>query len=193
MLVICSVTDTLSTPILYGTTFDRMSGSFNYSQIIASIVGIGVLAARFIVSSEVLGLHKFLSPRWFEPSTSCMSDKRCTTSNWITIYCCRETGFYVCHTMWCVYRHGDFCFKSHPWRLGNVQLIPYPRGLQQNKRQEWESNHCTSASTGSKVKLTSPRLPYLTLQHNQVILCLPFINAINDNLTDNKTHVPHIN
>ena len=36
--------------------------------------------------------------------------------------------------------HGSSCFKSHPRRLGNVQLIPYPRGLQQNKRWEWESN-----------------------------------------------------
>ena len=36
----------------------------------------------------------------------------------------------------------------------NVQLIPYPRGLQQNKCREWESNLCPSASTGSQVQLT---------------------------------------
>ena len=54
------------------------------------------------------------------------------------------------------HRHGAFCFKSNPRRLGNVQLIPYPRGLQQNKRQGWESNFCPSASTGSQVQLTTP-------------------------------------
>ena len=33
-----------------------------------------------------------------------------------------------------MHRHRTSSFKSHPRRLGNVQLIPYPRGLQQNKR-----------------------------------------------------------
>ena len=46
--------------------------------------------------------------------------------------------------------------------IGNVQLIPYPRGLQQNKRWEWKSNLCPSASTGSQVQLNTPRLPRLT-------------------------------
>ena len=31
------------------------------------------------------------------------------------------------------------CFKSHPRRLDNIQLIPYTRGLQQNKRWECET------------------------------------------------------
>ena len=63
----------------YGTTFDGMSGSFNSSQINAFVVGIGVLGPRFIVSSEILGLHKMLPPRGFEPGTSRMPGKRCTT------------------------------------------------------------------------------------------------------------------
>ena len=65
MLVICSVTDSLNTNY-YRTTFGGMPGSFNFSQINAYIVGIGVLGPQFIVSSEVLGLHKMLSPRGFE-------------------------------------------------------------------------------------------------------------------------------
>ena len=71
-----------------------------------------------------------------------------------------EMGFYV----WvvCMHRHGTSCFKSHPRRLGNIQSIPYPRGLQQNKYREWESNLCPSASTGSQVQLTTPRLLHLT-------------------------------
>ena len=35
-------------------------------------------------------------------------------------------------------------FKSHLRRLGNVQLIHYPKGLQQNKSREWESNLCAT-------------------------------------------------
>ena len=42
-----------------------------------------------------------------------------------------------------------------------VQLIPYPRGFQQNKRREWESNLCPSASIGSQVKLATPWLLHL--------------------------------
>ena len=35
--------------------------------------------------------------------------------------------------------HVTSCFKSHPIEktIGNIQLILYPRGLQQNKRREW--------------------------------------------------------
>ena len=47
---------------------------------------------------------------------------------------------------------------SHLRRLHNVQLIPYPRGLQQNECMKWESNLCPNASTGSQVQLTTPRL-----------------------------------
>ena len=60
------------------------------------------------------------------------------------------------------------CSMPHPRRLGNVQLIPYPRELQQNKRWEWESNLCPSASTGSPVQLTTPRL---TVPDHLHILC----------------------
>ena len=55
--------------------------------------------------------------------------------------------------------HCNKCtYTGPPKRLGNVQLIPYvyPKGLQQNKRRE--SNLCPSASTGSQVQLTTPRL-----------------------------------
>ena len=48
-----------------------------------------------------------------------------------------EMGFYG-YAVLCVHRHGTSCFKSHHRRLGKVQLIPYPRGLQQNKRLECE-------------------------------------------------------
>ena len=58
-----------------------------------------------------------------------------------------------------MHRHRTSYFKSRLRRLSNVQLIP--RGLQQNKRREWESNLCPSASTGSQVQLTTPRLPRL--------------------------------
>ena len=51
--------------------------------------------------------------------------------------------------VFCVHRHRTSCFKFHPRRLGNIQLIPYPKRLQQNKRLEWESNLYPSASTGS--------------------------------------------
>ena len=60
-----------------------------------------------------------------------------------------------------MHRHRTSCFKSHPRRLGNVQLIHYPRGLQPNKRWEWESNLCLSASIGSQVQLTTPWLTAL--------------------------------
>ena len=52
-----------------------------------------------------------------------------------------EMGFYG-YAVLCVHRHGTSCFKSHPRRLGNVQLIPYPRGLQQNKR--WRVNRISA-------------------------------------------------
>ena len=52
--------------------------------------------------------------------------------------------------------------KFHLRRLCNVQLIPYPRWLQQNKGWEWELNLCPSASTGSQVQFTTPWLPHLT-------------------------------
>ena len=45
-----------------------------------------------------------------------------------------EMGFFVCAvyvSCSCVPRYGTSCFKSHPRWPGNVQLIPYPRGLQQ--------------------------------------------------------------
>ena len=42
-----------------------------------------------------------------------------------------------------------------------MQLVLHPRGLQQNKHWEWESNLCPSESTGSQVQLTTPRLPRL--------------------------------
>ena len=63
----------------YGTTLGGMPGSFNSSQINACVLGIGVLGPRFIVSSEGLGLHKMLPLRGFEPGTSRMPGKRCTT------------------------------------------------------------------------------------------------------------------
>ena len=34
--------------------------------------------------------------------------------------------------------------------------------MQQKERREWELNLCPSASTGSQVQLTTPRLPRLT-------------------------------
>ena len=55
------------------------SGSLNSSQINACVVGIEVLGPRFIVSSEGLGLHNILPLRGFEPSTSRMPGKHCTT------------------------------------------------------------------------------------------------------------------
>ena len=69
-----------------------------------------------------------------------------------------------------------FCFRSDLKRLGNVQLIPYPRGLQQNKSREWESNLCPSASTGSQFQLTTSPLPCPTVslpkyQQNQLTTC----------------------
>ena len=63
-----------------------MPGSFNSSQIYACVVGIGVLGARFIVSSEVQGLHKMLSPRGFEPSTSHMLGKHRTPRPRLPVY-----------------------------------------------------------------------------------------------------------
>ena len=45
---------------------------------------------------------------------------------------CDRALLYVCSVMH-RHRHGTFCFKSYLRRLGNVQLIPYPKGLQQNK------------------------------------------------------------
>ena len=68
-------------------------------------------------------------------------------------------------------------FKSHPRRLGNVQLIPYPKGLQQNKRWEWESNFCPSASTESQVQLIILRQPRLTIfqQYRQELHSLLFL------------------
>ena len=60
-------------------TFCGMPGSFNSSHINACVVRKGVLGPRFIVSSEGLGLHKMLPPREFEPGTSRMPGKRCTT------------------------------------------------------------------------------------------------------------------
>ena len=68
-----------------------------------------------------------------------------------------EMGFYMC-AVWCVHRHGTSCFKSNPRRLGNVQLIPYTRGLQQNERRECELNLCPSTCTGSQVQLPTPML-----------------------------------
>ena len=56
-----------------------MPGYFIFSHINACIVGRGVLLPQFTVSSEGLGLHKMLPPRGFEPDTSRMSGKRCTT------------------------------------------------------------------------------------------------------------------
>ena len=47
-------------------------------------------------------------------------------------------------------------YTGPPRRLGRLQLIPYPKGLQQNKRRE--SNLCPSASTRSQVQLTTPRV-----------------------------------
>ena len=47
----------------------------------------------------------------------------------------------------------------NPRKLGNVQLIPYPRGLQQNKHREWELNLCPS---GSQDQLTTSQLLRLT-------------------------------
>ena len=58
-----------------------------------------------------------------------------------------EMGFNV-YAVSCVHRHRTSCSKSHLRRLGNVQWIPYPRVLQQNKRRMWESNLCPSVSTG---------------------------------------------
>ena len=72
-----------------------------------------------------------------------------------------EMGFYVCAVQ-CVHRYGTSNFKPHPRRLHNVQLIPYPRGLQQNQHLEWESNLFPSASTGSQVQLTIHRPLRLT-------------------------------
>ena len=66
-----------------------------------------------------------------------------------------------CSVLW-MHRHLTSCFKSHLRGLGNVQLIPYPTGLQQNKCREWESNFCPSASTGSQHKSNSLPLRYPT-------------------------------
>ena len=41
-----------------------------------------------------------------------------------------KIGFYLCAVKY-VHSHGTSSFKSHRRRLCNVQLIPYPRGLQQ--------------------------------------------------------------
>ena len=65
-----------------------------------------------------------------------------------------EMGFNVC-AVYCVHRHRISCFKSHPRRLSNVQQIPYPKGLQQNKCWESKSNLCPS---GSQIQLSTPRL-----------------------------------
>ena len=84
--------------------------------------------------------------------------------NILYVHIIDHMGFYVC-AMKCVHTHRTSCFKAHPRRLGYVQLIPYPNGLQQNKRQEWESNLCPSASTGSQVLLTTPRLTVPDIDH----------------------------
>ena len=68
----------------------------------------------------------------------------------------------------------------------NLHLIPYLRGLQQNKRREWESNLCPSASTGSQVQLTTPWLPWLTFCAFQVAMGL---QQNNDNDHDDFTCV----
>ena len=41
-----------------------------------------------------------------------------------------------------VHRHRTSCFKSHPKRPVNVQLIPYPKKLPKNKHRERKSNLC---------------------------------------------------
>ena len=48
----------------------------------------------------------------------------------------------------------DLCFQSHLRRLCDTQLIPYPWGSQQKKRQEWHSN---LSSSWTQVKLTTLR------------------------------------
>ena len=78
MLVICSVTDTLSTPTIMEPPSVECQDLFNSSQINACIMGIGVLGPRFIVSSEGLGLHKMFPLRGFKPSTSRMPGKHRT-------------------------------------------------------------------------------------------------------------------
>ena len=51
-----------------------------------------------------------------------------------------------------MHRHGASCFKSIPWRLSYVQLIPYTRGLHQKERQKWKSNLW---APGVRIKLLS--------------------------------------
>ena len=67
----------------------------------------------------------------------------------------KQIRFYV-WAVSCVYRHKTSCFKSHLRRLGNVHLVPYPRGLHCTRKWKW--NLCHSASTGSQVHLTTPQL-----------------------------------
>ena len=72
----------------------------------------------------------------------------------------RDGILHVCNGIYA--RTMDLLFlKSHSRRLDNVQLIPYSRELQQKEHQEWESNLCPSASTGSHVQPTSARLTCL--------------------------------
>ena len=51
MLIICSVTDTLSTQAI-SKPQSMEPGSFNFSQISACVIGIGVLGPHFIVFSK---------------------------------------------------------------------------------------------------------------------------------------------
>ena len=54
---------------------------------------------------------------------------------------------------------GTSFIKSNPRRqVRNVQLIPYSRGLQQNKHRKLESKLYPIASTGSQVQFTTPWL-----------------------------------
>ena len=68
-------------------------------------------------------------------------------------------------SVYCVHRHGTFCFKSYQRRLGDIKFIPYLRGLQQNERCEWESNICLNAHPCSQFQLTTPRpLPLIDIR-----------------------------
>ena len=61
-----------------------------------------------------------------------------------------KMGFYVCAA--CM-TQDLFKVPSEQTRLvGNVQLIPYPMGLQQNKHQEWKLNLCLQCQH----QITSP-------------------------------------
>ena len=54
-------------------------------------------------------------------------------------------------------------FSISSERFGNVQLIHYSRGLQQNDHQEWKSNFYLNASTQSQVQLTTPNVMCLIM------------------------------